>query len=233
MQDSQDRRDALTQPSLRSPRSAAAAGIVFSLLMLVSLVLIRIAVPAVPQDEGDWLTDSQRAIGLALNLVPFAGIAFLWFVGVIRDRLGAFEDRLFATVFLGSGLLFLAMLFAAAAVTGGILITYGERPSDLIGSDTYDFGRGLTYLILNIYAMKMAGVFMISSCTLLMRTRSAPRWIAYLGYALALILLVTITRSTWVAVLFPLWVLLLSSYILIDNYRGGRTLSATETADKA
>lgn len=33
-----------------------------------------------------------------------AGIAFLWFIGVIRDRSGAHEDRFFATVFLGSGL---------------------------------------------------------------------------------------------------------------------------------
>jgi hypothetical protein len=55
---------------------------------------------------------------LALYLVPFAGIAFLWFIGVLRDRLGELEDRFFATVFFGSGLLFLAMLFASAAVAG-------------------------------------------------------------------------------------------------------------------
>jgi len=47
--------------------------------------------------------------------LPFAGIAFLWFIGVLRDRLGELEDRFFATVFLGSGLLFLAMLFASCS----------------------------------------------------------------------------------------------------------------------
>jgi hypothetical protein len=52
--------------------------------------------------------------------VPFAGIAFLWFIGVLRDRLGELEDRFFATVFFGSGLLFLGMLFLACAIVGGL-----------------------------------------------------------------------------------------------------------------
>ena len=60
---------------------------------------------------------------LALNLLPFAGIAFLWFIGVVRDRIGQGEDRFFATVFLGSGLLFIAMLFVTGAVAGGLVLT--------------------------------------------------------------------------------------------------------------
>ncbi len=57
-------------------------------------------------------------MAVSLNLVPFAGIAFLWFIGVLRDRIGEREDRFFATVFLGSGLLFVAMMFVAVAVAG-------------------------------------------------------------------------------------------------------------------
>jgi hypothetical protein len=53
--------------------------------------------------------------------VPFAGIAFLWFIGVIRDRLGDHEDRFFASVFLGSGLIFLATVFVAMAIAGALL----------------------------------------------------------------------------------------------------------------
>ena len=60
-------------------------------------------------------------MAVALNLIPFAGIAFLWFVGVLRDRIGEREDRFFATVLLGSGLLFVAMLFIGAAVAGGLI----------------------------------------------------------------------------------------------------------------
>ena len=60
----------------------------------------------------------------ALELIPYAGIAFLWFIGVIRSRLGQREDKLFATAFPGSGLLFVGLLFAAAATIGALLALY-------------------------------------------------------------------------------------------------------------
>ena len=108
---------------LRTPRAAAVAGIIFSVLMATALVLLRISVPARPGGTGAWLTDSGKraAVAVALNFIPFAGIAFLWFIGVVRDRVGEREDRFFASVFLGSGLLFVAMLFVAAAVSGGLI----------------------------------------------------------------------------------------------------------------
>jgi hypothetical protein len=100
-----------------APGAAAVAGIVFSVLLITSLVLIRISIPDDPLEAGDWLAGRWRGVSLALNLLPFAGIAFLWFIGVVRDRLGNNEDRFFATVFLGSGLLYLAMLFTSAAAS--------------------------------------------------------------------------------------------------------------------
>src|SRR6516165_8756943 len=114
----------LIRARLKTPRAAAIAGILFSVLLIAVLVLFRLSVRADPLEAGGWLKTSSNTIALALNLVPFAGIAFLWFIGVLRDRLGELEDRFFATVFLGSGLLFLAMLFASAATGGGIIIAY-------------------------------------------------------------------------------------------------------------
>ena len=163
----------------------------------------------------------MRPVDLALNLLPFAGIAFLWFMGVVRDRLGEHEDRFFATVFLGSGLLFLAMLFASAAMAGGIVIAYGASPTALAESEAYAFARAVTFVILNTYAIKMAGVFMISTCTLFLRTKVTPRWMALLGYVLALLLLVSVSRTGWAFLVFPLWILMISIYILIENFRRG------------
>jgi hypothetical protein len=80
------------------------------LLLLAVFWLLRTSIPANPQEPGSWLQGSSRSVALALNLMPFAGIAFLWFIGVLRDRLGQLEDRFFAPVFFASGLLFLAML---------------------------------------------------------------------------------------------------------------------------
>jgi hypothetical protein len=98
--------------------------------------------PADPQDAGTWLTSNWKTVNLALSLLPFAGVAFLWFIGVLRDRMGVYEDQFFATVFLGSGLLFLAMVFASSAIAGGIIIprlragtrATPERRRSLLGS---------------------------------------------------------------------------------------------------
>jgi hypothetical protein len=103
----------LIREGLNTPRAAAVAGILFSVFLIAGLVLFRLSVRADPLEAGAWLKTSSNTVALGLNVVPFAGIAFLWFIGVLRDRLGEFEDRFFSTVFLGSGLLFLAMLWAS------------------------------------------------------------------------------------------------------------------------
>jgi hypothetical protein len=43
----------------------------------------------------------------ARTLMPFAGISFLWFIGVVRDGLGRYEDKFFSSAFICSGVLFL------------------------------------------------------------------------------------------------------------------------------
>ena len=212
-------RATLIRDGLKTPRAAAIAGILFSVFLIAALVLFRLSVRADPLEAGLWLKTSSNTVALGLNLVPFAGIAFLWFIGVLRDRLGEFEDRFFSTVFLGSGLLFLGMLFASAAVAGGIILAYAAKPEALLGSATFTFARAATYEIMNIYAVKMAAVFMISTSTLAIRTGFTPRWIALVGYSFALLLLVSGRYLDWIIMVFPLWVLLVSIYILIDNFR--------------
>jgi len=211
----------LTHAQLKTPKAAAIAGIAFSLLLLSILWLLRTSIPADPLEPGAWLAMDTRAVTVALNLVPFAGVAFLWFIGVLRDRLALLEDRFFATVFFGSGLLFLAMLFAAAAVIGAIvLVASVSTPQELMNSATFRFARATSYIIANVYAIKMAAVFMISTSTVVIRTGIAPRWIAFLGFLLALILLMGSFFISWSFAILPFWVFLISVYILIDNLGG-------------
>jgi hypothetical protein len=211
----------LTHAQLKTPKAAAIAGIAFSLLLLAILWMLRTSIPADPLEPGAWLATDTRAVTVALNLVPFAGVAFLWFIGVLRDRLALLEDRFFATVFFGSGLLFLAMLFAAAAVIGAIvLVASVSTPQELMNSATFRFARATSYIIANVYAIKMAAVFMISTSTVVIRTGIAPRWIAFLGFLLALILLMGSFFISWSFAILPFWVFLISVYILIDNLGG-------------
>jgi hypothetical protein len=210
----------LTHANLKTPKAAAIAGIAFSALLITFFLLLRLSVPADPMDSGAWIATSGNRVAFALNLVPFSGVAFLWFVGVIRDRLGQREDRFFATVFLGSGLSFLAMSFIAAAAIGAIvLIASTQATNELMNSPTFRFARALAYIIMNVYAIKMAAVFMITTSTVALYTVFVARWIAYLGYALASILLVGSYYIGWGFFVLPAWVLLVSIYILIDNLR--------------
>ena len=203
----------LTRANLKTPKAAAIAGMLFSVLLITVFWLLRTSIPADPQEPGSWLESNSGSVALALNLMPFAGIAFLWFIGVLRDRLGRQEDQFFATVFFGSGLLLLAMLFTAAAIIGAILIAFATHPQELIGSATFHFARATAYSLVNVYMIKMASVFMITTSTVAIYTAlrrvgwrsSALRW------RLSCYSEVSISAG---ALVFPVWVFLLSASIL-------------------
>jgi hypothetical protein len=199
---------------LSTPRAAAIAGILFGLLFGASLILMRSAMPAVVSADPSWAQTGAWKINVALVLMPFAGIAYLWFIGVVRDRLGDFEDRFFSSVFYGSSLLFLAMVFVSMAIAGGILTTYLMITGEMPDYTVIYFGRALMLHISNVYALRMAGVTMISLATIWIRTQLMPRWLAILTYMLALVLLVVVNFNVWVTLIFPAWVLVISLFIL-------------------
>ena len=207
---------ALTRANLKTPKAAAIAGMVFSIVLVVVFWLLRTSIPADPREAGSWLPHSWN-VALAMNLMPFAGIVFLWFLGAVRDRLGQQEDQFFATVFFGSGLLFLAMLFTAAAIIGAILIAFAMEPQELMGSATFHFARAAAYNLVNVYMIKMASVFMITTSTVAIYTGIAPRWLAILGLILAVCLLFGSFYLSWSFLVFPLWVFLISVCLLWDR----------------
>jgi hypothetical protein len=227
--------DRLTDTSpLKTPRAAALAGIVFSVLLIAALVILRLATPADPGVVGSWLADPARraAVVTALNLIPFAGIAFLWFIGVVRDRIGRREDRFFASVFLGSGVLFVAMLFVAAALAGGVIAEAGTAHAGSSGQGILGLGRNVTSILVNIYAIRMAAVFTLTTVTIARRTQIVSRWLTFTGLAVALILLIGTSISVWVELLFPAWILALSLDILITG-RAGRSPRMGDAAGPA
>ena len=202
---------------LTTPRAAAIAGILFALLFATSITLLRIAVPQGLTIEVDWLERGATKITLAIGLMPFAGVAFLWFIGVVRDRLGEYEDRLFSTVFFGSSLLFLAMVFVAMAIAGSILAVGRIDAQISLSNEIIYFGRALMLQVSNVYALRMAGVSMISLATIWWRTGLMPRWLVIVTYLLALALLVIINLNLWVALIFPAWVFVISVFKLVTT----------------
>lgn len=202
---------------LRNPASAAVAGIIFSVILIGVLAQFHASVPATP--STDWLNDPSRRQNVqnAVSLIPFAGIAFLWFIGVIRTRLGEREDKLFATVFLGSGLLFVALLFLAGALLTTVLILYDRGIP--VGADSLLLLVVFTKSMMGLFGARMAAVFTISVSSIGMRTKMVPKWLALVGYATGALLLLSPPLSNWTQLLFPTWVLLFSVYILIASRR--------------
>ncbi|WP_037807151.1 pentapeptide repeat-containing protein [Streptomyces sp. NRRL S-1448] len=246
---------------LRTPRAAGAAGVLAALLLAAVLTIVRISLPsAIPAHAGEWPSRSshRQVLEIALGLLPFAGIFFLWFMGAVRDYTGRTErstgqpvnagsgnagsgnagsgnavsgnagsgnaegraeNRFFATLFLCSGLMFTALVLAAGAAAGGLLAITGNIPAGV--QDLWTYGR-TTLTLLASYAMRMAAVFTLSTTTIGLALRVFPRWLAWLGYAAALVLLFVVGTVPWTELVFPLWMLATSTYILGASFRRGR-----------
>lgn len=207
--------------AVRQPRSAAIAGLVFGLILGSVILLLQSAAPSSLDAADTWDLEGDRrdAVSTAIALIPFAGIAFLWLIGVIRDRIGEQEDRFLATVFLGSGLIYVAMLFASGAIAIGMLNSFSSAAEASANLNTWNLGRDASLSLITVYGMKMGAVFTISSSTIFLKTKVMPRFIPLTGYAVALVLLFLTSLLEWASLLFPLWVLLLSVFILVATFR--------------
>ncbi|MFD8630992.1 hypothetical protein [Streptomyces sp. NPDC059533] len=188
---------------LYAPRAAGAAGVAFAVLLAAAIVLMRLAIPS--GGAGEAVPEGDRwAVRLALEIVPFAGIAFLWFMGAMRAHVGEVEDKFFATVFLGSGFICAATLFVAAGAAGTVLAE--DTPSD--------FGRHYAYTILATYSMRMAAVFVLSTSMMGRRLGVFPRPLIALGVLVGLVLLVVGSSVPWSELVFPVWAFVISVHIL-------------------
>ena len=208
------------QQDIRSPRAAAFAGIAYSILMITGMLLLASIVRVKLEDITPELLDTwSRRVSLIILLVPFAGIAFLWFTGVIRDLLGEQEDRFFSTLFYGSGIIQVVLLFMWGAIFATIMATKTMMATESIDARVYLFGFALMNEIIGNYALRMAGVYMMSVNSLWSKTGLVPRWLTIITYVLALGFLIAAERFREARFIFPVWVFVVSAYILIMNYR--------------
>ena len=183
---------------LTTPRAAAVAGVLFAVLFGTVVFLIRHNMPEGVTDSPGWLNTQHSGIPTATVLMPFAGISFLWF---------------FASVLLGSGLLFLAMMFVATAIAAGLVASKGVI-DPAAHTEVIDFGKFVVLAITKTYAIRMAAVFMMSLATIWRKTGLMPRWLVAISYLVAVGLLIFGDLSMWVAMAFPTWVLVVSGLIL-------------------
>src|SRR3954453_14621284 len=208
---------------LQTPRAAGIAGLAFAALFVTSVILLRShpASGSTASEIGDFYLreDAGKVALVGVYLAPFSGIAFLWFIAVVRNLIGDREDRFFATVFLGSGLLFVAMLFISAGAGGALMAAVKFQGEPVPSPDTVVTIRSLAFGFLFVYAMRMAAVFMIVVSTIGTRLGILPRWLVAAGYGAALVLILNVSYVELLILVFPAWVAAVSIVIL----RAGRT----------
>ena len=204
---------------METPRAAGVAGLAFAVLFVASVLLLRdqpSGASTAEEIRDFYLGERAGTVALVgVYLVPFAGIAFLWFIAVIRNLISDREDRFFATVFLGSGLLFVAMLFIAAGAGASLMVAVKYHDEPVPSADTVTTIRSLAFGFLFVYAMRMAAVFMIVVSTIGMRLGILPRWLVLAGYAAALVLALNASYLVTIILVFPAWVAAVSVVILL------------------
>jgi hypothetical protein len=212
---------------MRAPATAGVVGLAFAILFTAAVVLIR-SVPLGGASDADiaaWFAsggDTQVVVG-GLFLAPFSGIAFLWFVAVVRDQIGELEDRFFATVFLAGGILFVALLFAASAVASSLVVGVRYLDQQPPTAAENELLRALAYTLMFGFASRAAALFMLSTATVGLRTGAFPRWFALVGYAVGIALLLVVSFYDWVILALPAWVAFVSVVILVrerSRHRG-------------
>jgi hypothetical protein len=194
-------------------RAAGVAGLVFATLSTATFLLVGESPPRVASAFPAWWTAYEQRYLVALYLIPFAGIAFLWLLAALRRRIGRSEDQFFATVLLGSGLLFVAMYFAAGAAASSVaVVEVSAAPEDAYAG--FQVARAMARAFYFVFATKMAAAFMLVASTIGRRTGILPRWFALLGIVAGVSLLIVVTFFDPIALVFPIWVAGLSMLLL-------------------
>jgi hypothetical protein len=203
---------------MRSIEAAAIAGFLYSALSLVATGLLLSAPDPGDGDQviTDWYLDdgNQGRQILAVNLLTVSSIMFVWFVAVIRRRVGDRENRFFGTVFFGS-----ALLLTGAWLSAGVLLAapaVAARTFDIVpGAGTVAMTQAAGITMASIVATRLEAVFIISTTTVGRLSGAFPRWLVIIGYVVGLALLLMPMPNVLLTWVFPVWVAMASAMLLI------------------
>ena len=204
---------------LRSIEAAAVAGLVFAVTSTTSLILLNVPPDLSGPDSevAAWYSDAANraslTIGLSLSIV--SAVSFLWFVAVIRRRVGDREDRFFATVFLGSGVLLTGVMLTGAAALASPAVTIDLADGRVPDASTLAVMSGFGTTLMLVVLLRVQAVFVVSTSTLALRSSAFSRWLSYLGYGIALVMFFMPILTDPVGLAFPMWVGILSIALLV------------------
>lgn len=199
---------------------AAIAGLVCAAAWSIGLrgLLACPGLGATNDEIARYYADPGRTddVGFLLASMTIGSIAYLWFVGVIRSRLGYREIRLVGTVFFGASVLFTALLMVASSALAApsLLVEFGgQAPDPGAAALLRAFNAG----ILAVFAPRVATLVMFSTATLARRAGVWPRWLVVGTYVVGVIEFVNVTLSTPMVYVFPAWIAVVSLVVIVRH----------------
>jgi hypothetical protein len=199
---------------------AAIAGIVFVVLYVISFYLLA-KTPLGNATDAEIIAYYGDGTNLTLTLagmliMPFVGIAFLYFMVLLRATsraTGLRASRVLGNAQLATGTIFIALLFTA---TAGLAATpaamrFASMQTDPVAARVLPI---FSMTVLLGFGMRMASMFVFTSSSIGRATGLIPKWFSYVGYGVGLVLLFAFTVAAWFALLFAIWVLAVCIVIL-------------------
>lgn len=208
---------------LRSIEAAAIAGVVCAVTWSIGLrgLLAAPSVEAPDEEIIRYYADTRPGFYtlVLLQFIVIGTIAFLWFVGVVRARLGEGEPKLFGTVFQGGAILMAGVVLVgtAALAAPAVLVEVGGRLPD---PGAASLTRALAVTLLSVFAPRVATLVVLSTAALGRATGALPRWLVWLSYAVGVFEFVNITVAPTTVYVFPAWIALVSTVLLIRRSSG-------------
>ena len=205
----------------RSATLTAAVGAVHAILFVVAFVLLG-GVPgpeATDEEIVAYYSSPSASVPslVGLYVMPFAAIAFMWFIVALR-MWEAFsvrrENLLFSNLQLVSGILYVAMLSVGAAAQGVLAASavYASGPIDPVVARQFPL-YGSTVMI--VFAIRMAAIFVFTTSNIGRSAGVLPRWFAYIGFAVGVFMLLSATFNPVLVLVFPTWLVALSAILLV------------------
>ena len=185
----------LTHTKATGGRVGAIAGLAFALLFFLGIAMLDIPQSATDQELIAWWSDSGNQLSAVVSMYLFvlAGLCFLVFLVRLRSRLLSAEGERgeLSALVAASGVVFVSMLFVAAASRGviGFAVKSPANNESLPGADTLRYLPQIGYAVTGTGGLLAAAVMIATSSWLIVRTAVFGRWLAWLGAAATLLVI--------------------------------------------
>ncbi len=177
-------------------RIGALAGLAFAFTFFMGTAMLNIPHGGTDAKLVAWWADSGNQVTAVVSMYCFtlAGLFFLLFLAKLRSRLLVAEGGTgeLTSLVVASGAVFVAILFVAAAARGGIGFAMKSPGVNepLPGADTLRYFPTIGYAALGIGGLLSAAVAIATTSWLIVRTAAFGRWLAWVGAAAALVVVV-------------------------------------------